>query len=44
MSRNSKKGFKKLETHELASFAGGSGSESELLDLAVEQEEPSGKR
>ena len=43
MSRKSKKGFKKLENHELVSFQeGDSESESELLDLATE-EEPAGR-
>lgn len=43
MSRKSKKGFKKLENHELVSFQqGDSESESELLDLAAEGE-PAGR-
>jgi len=43
MSRKSKKGFKKLENHELVSFQeGDSESESELLDLATEGE-PAGR-
>lgn len=43
MSRKSKKGFKKLENHELVSFQqGDSGSESELLDLSTEAE-PTGR-
>ena len=44
MSRNSKKGFKKLNTHELVELNHGradSGSESEILDLTtVDEHEP----
>ena len=44
MSRKSKKGFKRLENHELTEFTslnggpGDSGSESELLDLTTVDE------
>ena len=46
MSRNSKKGFKKLNTHELVELnrhgkRADSGSESEILDLTtVDEHEP----
>ena len=48
MSRKSKKGFKRLENHELSEFTslnpGESGSESELLDLTtVDEHETHGR-
>ncbi len=50
-TRKSKKGFQKLENHELAEFTalgngrlGDSGSETDLLDLTgVEEGEPRGR-
>ena len=42
MSKHSRKGFRKLENHELSEFAtlqgdGESGSESEMMELAPER-------
>ena len=50
-TRKSKKGFKRLENHELADFTsmgngalGESGSENDLLDLTeVEEKDPQGR-